>query len=303
MDLYGSGPKDRLTGILLISGAFLLFTCLDTTAKYLSHSLPVLEIVWARSLGHLLLAGLLFLPQHGTQLVRSRRPGLQVLRSGFLLGSTFFNFVALHFLQLSTTNAIQFSTPLLIAALSVPLLGEQVGRRRWTAILVGFLGVLIIVRPGLGLMHWAVSLSLCSAVCGSLYNITTRKVAGVDPASTSAVLAPIVGVVLLSPIVPFVWLSPTHWLDWLLLCATGLFGGVGHYLLIVAHRLAPAPILAPFIYPQILYMMTAGYLVFGDIPDPWVGVGAAVVIASGLYLWYRERVLNKRGSALDPTPR
>lgn len=303
MDLYGSGPRDRLTGILLISGAFLLFTCLDTTAKYLGHSLPVLQIVWARFLGHLVLAAVLFLPRYGSGLLRTRRPRLQALRSTFLLGSTFFNFAALHYLQLSTTTAILFSTPLLIAGLAVPLLGEKVGPRRWTAIVVGFIGVLIIVRPGLGVVHWAVSLSLCAALSGSLYNIATRKLAGSDPAPTIHFFSPVVGVLLLTPVMPFVWQTPTHWLEWLLLCATGLLGGAGHYLLIVAHRLAPAPILAPFIYPQIFYMMLSGYLVFGDVPDPWVGVGALVVIGSGLYLWYRERVLNQRGTALDPAAR
>lgn len=299
MDLYGSGPRDRLKGILLISGAFVLFTCLDTSAKYLGQSLPTLEIVWARFLGHLVLATLIFVPQYGASLLRTRRLGLQVLRSGFLLGATFFNFAALQHLQLSTTISILFSVPLLIAGLSVPLLGEKVGPRRWAAILVGFVGVLIIVRPGVGLFHWAVILSLCSALSNAFYNITTRKLAGSDPASTIHFFSPLVGVVLLTPVVPFVWQMPTHWLEWLLLAATGFFGGFGHYLLIVAHRLAPAPILAPFIYPQIFYMMLAGYLVFGDVPDAWVGAGAAVVIASGLYLWYRERVLNKRGSALD----
>ncbi|MEX0759480.1 MAG: DMT family transporter [Tistlia sp.] len=303
MDLYGSGPKDRLTGILLISVAFLLFTCLDTTAKYLGQSLPPPQIVWARFLGHLVLAGALFLPQYGSALLRTRRPVLQLARSGFLLGATFFNFFALQHLQLTTTSAILFASPLLIAALSVPLLGETVGPRRWAAILVGFLGVLIIIRPGFGLVHWAIGLSLCSCLSGVFYNIATRKLAGSDPIATIFFMTPLVGVVLLTPAMPFVWQSPVGWLEWLLLVSTGLYGGVGHYLLIVAHRLAPAPILAPFIYPQILYMSLAGYLVFGHLPDPWVGAGATVVIASGLYLWYRERVRDTGGSALDPTER
>lgn len=303
MDLYGSGPKDRLTGILLISGAFVLFTCLDTTAKYLGQNLPPPQIVWARFLGHFLLAAVLFVPQYGAGLLRTRRPVLQLARSGFLLGATFLNFLALQHLQLSTTSAILFASPLLIAALSVPLLGEKVGPRRWAAILLGFVGVLIIIRPGLGLVHWAVGLSLLSCLSGAFYNIATRKLAGSDAIPTIFFLTPVVGVAVLTPAMPFVWQTPQGWLEWALLCSTGLFGGFGHYLLIVAHRLAPAPILAPFIYPQILYMALAGYLVFGHVPDPWVGLGAAVVVASGLYLWYRERVLDKRASALDPTER
>lgn len=303
LDLYGSGPKDRLNGILLMSVAFVLFTLLDTSAKYLGQSLPPAQIAWARFFGHLLLACIWFLPQYGLGLLRTRRPGLQLLRSGFLLGATFFNFIALQHLQLTTTAAILFASPLLIAGLSVPLLGEQVGRRRWTAILVGFVGVLIIIRPGFGLVHWAILLSLCSCLSGALYNIATRKLAGSDQAATIHFFTPVVGVALLSPAMPFVWQTPGHWLDWLLLVATGLFGGFGHYLVILAHRLAPAPILAPFIYPQILYMTLAGYLVFGHIPDPWVAAGASVVIASGLYLWYRERVLHKGASALDSNVR
>lgn len=279
---------EPLRGILLIVGAFVTFSMLDTTAKYLVQIYPTGQVVWARYAGHVVLAALILLPQHGLGLLQTARPGLQVIRSLLLFGATCTNFAALQYLQLAETSAIFFSTPLMVAVLAVPLLGERIGPRRWAAICIGFLGVMVVVRPGLGLMHWAVSLSLLSALCGGLYQITTRKLAGVDRAVTTTFYSALIGALAITPLVPFLWQTPSL-RDGLLMLSLGVFGGFGHWLLILAHRLAPAPILAPFNYIQLLPMVVFGYIVFGDFPDHWTLIGAGVVLSSGLYLLYRER--------------
>lgn len=280
--------NEPVRGILLIIAAFCTFSLLDTTAKYLVQSYPIGQVVWARYVGHVVLAAALLLPRYGVDLLRSQRPGLQVVRSLLLFGSTCANFAALQFLQLAETSSIMFSTPFMVAVLAVPLLGERIGPRRWAAIGIGFFGVLIVIRPGFGLIHWAAGLSLLCALFGAFYQITTRQLAGVDRAVTTQFYSALVGAVAITPLVPFVWQTPDLKGALLMLCL-GAFGGFGHWLLILAHRLAPAPILAPFSYVQLLPMILLGYLVFGDFPDAWTLAGAGVVLTSGLYLLYRER--------------
>jgi len=275
--------------------AFVLFTCLDTSAKLLSQEMNSLQIVWARFVGHAVLVAAVLLPRRGLRVLASSNLKLQLVRSGFLFLSTIFNFFALRYLQLATTSAIMFTIPLLVAALSVPLLGEKVGWRRWTAIAVGFAGVLIIVRPTGATLHWAIGLSLCNVVCVSLYQIATRKLAARDHSDTTSLYSPLFGTVILLPLLPFVWEPPSGPLAWALLCGLGVFGGIGHWLLIIAHRFAPASLLAPFSYTGILWMTASGYLVFGHLPDEWTVAGASVVIASGLYVFHREQ-LRKAGT-------
>lgn len=279
---------EPLRGILLMVCAVSTFSLLDTTAKYLVQSYPVGQVVWARYVGHVVLAAALLLPLYGRGLLVSERPGLQVLRSLFLFGATCANFAALQFLQLAETSSILFSAPFMVAMLAVPLLGEHIGPRRWAAIGIGFFGVLIVMRPGLGLVHWAASLSLLCALFGACYQITTRKLAGVDRAVTTQFYSALVGALVITPLAPFVWRTPDL-KDGILMVCLGALGGFGHWLLILAHRLAPAPILAPFSYVQLLPMILLGYVVFGDFPDHWTLIGAGIVLSSGLYLLYRER--------------
>ncbi len=274
--------------------AFLLFTFLDTSAKLLAQEMNSLQIVWARFVGHAVLVAAVLLPRKGTRVLASSNLKLQIIRSIFLFMSTILNFFALRWLQLATTSSIMFTVPLLVAALSVPLLGERVGWRRWTAIAVGFAGVLIIVRPGGASLHWAIGLSLCNAVAVALYQITTRKLAARDHSDTTSLYSPLFGTIVLLPLLPFIWEAPSGPLAWTLMCLMGVFGGIGHWLLIIAHRFAPASLLAPFSYTGILWMTTSGYLVFGNLPDEWTVVGAAVVVASGLYVFHREQVRKGR---------
>jgi drug/metabolite transporter (DMT)-like permease len=284
-------PTDRasrLQGIGLMCVAVLLFGCLDTSAKYLSTHMDILQVVWARYMFHFLLSFVVVNPWTVPGLLSSKRPGLQVVRSIVLLVSTAANFTALHYLQLDQTVSISFSAPFLVAVMAGPILGEWVGRKRLVAILVGFLGVLLVTRPGFG-FHWAFALSFLSAVLYAVYNITTRILAGYDPATTTLFYSSLIGVLVFTPIVPFVWEWPPTLLDWLLMVAVGGFGAIGHWFLILAHRQAPAAIVAPFVYTELVWVVLLGWLIFADVPSEWTLAGAAIVIGSGLYLLYREQ--------------
>jgi len=277
----------RITGILLMTISMVVFTLLDATAKHLVQSLPPAVAVFGRYIVAFLLSFAVIMRKGGLPLMATGHPVLQGLRGVLLMGATIFNFIAVMYLQLAQTAAIFFTIPLWVCALSVPLLGEQVGLRRWLAVAVGFLGVLVIMRPGTDDFHWAMLLSVASSFCGAIYNIVTRKVGGRDRAETSLFYVGMVGAAAAALPLPFVWKTPEG-LEWLLLGFIGLAGTIGHFMLIQAHRLAPASVLAPFMYTQIVWMILVGFLFFGDVPDLWTVVGAAIVVASGLFVFAGE---------------
>jgi drug/metabolite transporter (DMT)-like permease len=286
--------RQRLTGIALMCGAVASFACLDAVAKYLGGAMDVLQVVWARYTSAFLLTLIISNPISRPSLIRTTRPALQLGRSFLLLGSTFFNFLAYRYLQLDEALAIMFSTPFLVAALAGPVLGEWVGWRRWTAICVGFAGVLVVIRPGVGGFQWAALLSLASAFCYALYSIATRVLSHTDSNETTLFYSNMVGAVLMLPVLPFVWAPPQQPLHIALMVVMGVFASFGHYLLIAAHRLAPASVLSPFIYSQIVWAVTFGFIVFGDLPHAGTLLGSGIVIASGLYLFHRERTVKGR---------
>jgi drug/metabolite transporter (DMT)-like permease len=282
--------RERLVGIALMAGALLCFSGLDATAKWLNRSIDPMMTVWARYVGSVLIVSLAINPWTTPRLLHTRRPWLQGVRSLLLLLSTALNFITLQYLQLTETLSIMFATPLLVALFSGPVLGEWVGPRRLVAIGVGFLGVLVVTRPGLGGMHPAALLSVVGACCYAFYGISTRMLAGYDSSATTMFYSGLAGVLIMMPAMPLYWSTPTSWMMWGLMLLVGALGAIGHWLLILAHARAPASVLAPFIYTQIVWMMALGYLVFGDLPDRFTLFGAAIVIGSGLYLLYRERV-------------
>lgn len=287
--LHADSARNRLTGIGLVSLTYVMFALLDGSAKWLVQGMPVIIVVWLRFVTQTLLVSALLLPLRGRALVRTRHLRWHVLRGLMFCAMTGGNFWALQFLQLTVTAAIFFTVPILIALMSAPLLGERMDAKRWAAILVGFAGVLIIVRPGSAAFHPAMLLSMGNAVLYAAFNLMTRKLAAYDPPETIQFLPALVASVALAPFALATWQSPPGALEWLVLCMMGVFGGTGHTLLAAAHRYAPASTLAPFLYQQILYMALFGYLVFGNVPDAAVWAGAAIVVSSGLYLFARER--------------
>lgn len=289
--------RQRLTGIALMCGAVACFACLDATAKYLNQFMSTAEVAWARYAAAFVIALIPSNPMTRPGLVRTNRIWLQIARSALLLGSTICNFFAICWLQLDQALAIMFSVPIMVAVLSGPLLGEQLHWRRWTAIGVGFCGVLVVTRPGFGGIHPAALISLLAAGCLSLYSITTRMLAATDSSETTLFYSNLVGTVALIPFLPLVWTTPNDPFHLALMVEMGVLASGGHYLLIAGHRLAPASLLSPFIYTQLVWVLIVSYLVFGNLPNTWTVAGAAIVIGSGLYILHRERM---RGQIKPP---
>lgn len=274
--------------------AMLMFSVLDTSAKYVSRTMPALEVVWARYAISVVFAAIVLRPWADWSVYAMRRPWIQTLRAGFLLGSTVFNFLALRYLQLAETAAIAFAAPFFIVGLAGPVLGEWAGPRRWAAALIGFIGVVIIIEPGPSTFQPAALLPLAAACCYAGYNLTTRLLSGVDSSASMLLYPAVFATAVLTPPLPFVGHLPPDWLVAGLMLVMGAAGGLGHWFLIVAHRRAPASLLAPFQYTQILWMPLFGYLVFRDVPTGNTAIGAAIIVASGLYILYRERVHHDR---------
>ena len=278
--------------ITLVLLSQLVLLVLDISAKWLSvEGMPTTEIVFVRYGMHLFLLLLLFLPVTGRNLFVSNNWKLEILRGACLLCTTGLNFLAMRYLPLTVTSAIQFTSPLIICAISGPLLGDKVGWRRWLAILVGFTGILIIVRPGTEAFQPAALLSLGCAFFLALFSILTRKLAGVDSALTQQFYAGATPVILLAPIAFTGWVWPSQPISWIAFAIMGAAGLGGHYLNSVAHRYATPATLAPFSYLSLLYLSVASWLIFNQPPDQWFILGAAIIIASGLYIWLRERAL------------
>lgn len=283
-------PNRRLVGIALMCGTLAFFACLDTSAKSLARlGVDPLLSTFMRYAVSVVLVTLFVNPVTSPGVARTNRLGLQTLRSLLLFGSTALNFLALRHLQLAETLSIQFATPLMVALLAGPLLGEWSSPRRLAAIAIGFLGVLVIVRPGVGEVQPAVLLSIGNMLCYAFYVVTTRMLAATDSTATTMFYSGFAGLALMSPLLPWIWTDPAAWPVWALLVGVGLFGTMGHWLLVLAHARAPANVLAPFIYTQLVWSVLLGYLVFGDVPNRWTLIGASIVVGSGLYLLAQER--------------
>jgi drug/metabolite transporter (DMT)-like permease len=282
----------RLTGIAFVLIGYFCFTVIDSCAKWLTIAgLPTGEVVFVRYAGQLLCAIAVFAPTHAREMVTTRRPWLELIRGLCLLGSTAANFLALSVLPLTVTSSINFTMPLVLCALSIPLLGEKVGWRRWVAIGIGFIGVLVIVRPGTQAFHPAVLLSLVNVLFVASYMILNRKLAGIDSATTQQFYAGLVATVCVAPFAIKGWMWPVDAIGWFCFVLIGITALVAHQFITVAHRFAQASVLAPFAYLQIISMTASSWIIFHQPPDVWIFVGVPIVIGSGLYIWLRERAL------------
>lgn len=291
MSLIAETRADRVgLGIGLILLAFLCFAGVDTTVKWLALAgYPALQLAFMRYLVAFLLSvgrGL----QHGTvfEWQERRVMMLVLLRGALLVLATVFNFIALGYLPLSVTSSILNSAPIILTALAVPLLGERVGPFRWVAVIVGFIGVLIVIRPFGEAFHWATLLMVVNAVAMAFFAILTRMLSGQVATQTMQVYMGALGTAVLVVPALLTWRMPETGFDWLLLCATGGFAWIGHEIYGRAHAFAEASVLIPFNYSFIVYLTLAGMVVFGDVPDAFVLLGAAIIIGSGLVIWWRE---------------
>jgi drug/metabolite transporter (DMT)-like permease len=227
-------------------------------------------------------------PRLKLDLVRSLRPGLQIIRGGVLVVSSMFFFSALAYMPLAEASAITFVSPLVLAGMSVWLLKERVRRSAWAAIVAGLVGVLFIIRPGDDVFTPAAILPILTAVCFAGYQLLTRKLAGIDSTMTTLFYGGIVGTVLTSAALPFYWKTPQSVFHGLLFVALGIFGTLGHFVLIRAFTHAAPSALAPFVYVQLVAALILGYAVFGEFPDGWSLVGMAIIVLSGAWLAARQ---------------
>ena len=287
--LHADSARNRLIGIGLVSLCYLLFSLLDGSAKWLVGGMPVIMVVWLRFATHAVFAGIVLFPVKGVSLVKTTHWRWHMLRAAMFIAMTGINFWALQYLQLTVTSSIFFSVPLMIALASAALLGEKLDAGRWIAIAAGFAGVLVIVRPWGAEFHPAMLAAVVNAILYAGFLMMTRRLAAYDSPETIQYLPAVGAVIGLAPFALASWESPSGWLEWTVACLLGVLGGCGHYLLALAHRYAPSSVIAPFLYQQVIYMAAFGYLAFGDVPGPGVWIGAPIVIASGLYLFSRER--------------
>jgi len=283
-----------LRGILLMVSAIGIFVAMDTIAKYLAQWYPVPGLIWARYVINLAILLAWFAARGELHRIRTARPGIQLARGLLLASATFFYFSALRVLPIADAAAISFVLPLFVAVLAVPMLGERLDLPRAIAIFVGMAGALMIVRPGSTVFTAYSLLPVAMAVCNALYQILTRKVAGLEHPLTSLVWGAIVGAVLFSAVAPFAWETPQTAFHWALLGVIGLFASIGHYLLIRAYDYANATLLAPYTYTAMVWAIALGFAVFGHLPDGWSVGGMAVIVASGLFLAGRQRLTVRR---------
>ncbi|TKT77606.1 DMT family transporter [Aquamicrobium sp. LC103] len=284
--------------ILLVVVACVLFSCLDTSAKYLVlNGMSAPFVSWMRFAVHLVIVLVLFHAWNNPAMFKVQNLPAQILRGVFLFGSTIFNFFALRTLQLAETVSIYFFAPMVITAIAGPLLGEWAGWRRWLAVLVGLVGVLVITRPGFGTFGVGHVFAFASMASYCLYVIMTRHMGARETGESLIFYSALAPVVLMAPVVPTYASMPDGTLQWVLLIGLGIFGAAGHYMLIRAYKLATTTALAPYPYTQMLWMIGFGYFVFSDLPDAWTFTGAAIIVASGLFIVYREHRLRLQSSA------
>ncbi len=278
---------DRRKGIAMMILAMLVLALMDSISKHLATQYSVPQILAVRFTVFCLFALAIVRPANLCEAFRTRHPVLQVLRSLVIAVEVGVFVLAFRYLPLADTHAVAGIAPLLVTALAVLFLGERVGPRRWVAVAVGFLGLLVIIRPGLGVMNPAAIIPLGGAVLWAIYQILMRKVRD-DSAGTSLLYMAFIGALVMSALAPFSWRQPDA-AGWFWLLALGLIGGLGHLLLIKAFQLAPASVLQPFHYVVLIWATVLGFLVFGDLPDIWTIAGALIIAGSGIYVFYRER--------------
>lgn len=283
------GTDRPLVGIGYALGAGITFSLADAAAKELALALPPQEVSWMRWVGYLAAVLPVMIATRGGVL-RSGSPRLQALRAVCLLGSSLLFTTGLIYLPLASATTINFVSPLLVTALSIPLLGERVGARRWAAVVVGLVGVLIVIRPGSGTFGWPTAFPILSAACWAVGVILTRRLGGIDGPWTAMTFTAVIGFCALSAVVPADFVVPDT-RQVVIGIVMAALATAGQFFTVLAYVRAPASIIAPFVYVMLIWSSALGYLFFGSVPDGWTWVGAAIIAASGIYTAHRERSL------------
>lgn len=289
----GPGPRtDNMRGLALMLLAFFVFSAVDAQAKYLTQSFHPLQVVWFRQLG-LLVAVLVLLGLRGAAILRTAHPVLQLGRGALAgLSATCF-IIGVSFVPLADAVTITFIAPFLVTALGALILREKVGLHRWAAVMIGFAGTLIVIRPGFGSFHPAMLVVVLAAALFSLRQILSRFLAASDRTITTVAFTALTGSALLTIPLPFIWRSPDAALDFALLAGIAVLAGLGEFTLIKALEIGEAAVLAPMQYTTLLWSTFYGWLIFQQLPDGWTWIGAAIIVTTGLYTLHRERLASR----------
>ncbi|MFT5115154.1 MAG: drug/metabolite transporter (DMT)-like permease [Parasphingorhabdus sp.] len=285
--------KDNIpVGISFMLLTMFFFVSLDSVAKYLMQFYPVMQVIWGRFFFHMffVLLALVMMRSNLKQKAISRRPGLQIWRSILMLLTNGLFFTAVRTVELTTASTIMFLTPIVVTILAIPILGERVGIRRWTGVIIGFIGAIIIVRPGVIDTDPAILILVATTVTHAFYQLLTRQVRDYDDPITSLLYTGLIGTIVMSLLAPLYWIAPLmeHWPLFILM---GLVGSVGHFCLIQSLRAAPISVVSPFSYTTLIWATAYSYFLFNELPDYWVYVGGSLILGSGLYILHRERQL------------
>ena len=272
--------------------AWAVLPIMDGMAKHLSTEIHFLEVVWGRYFFMVVTSvpiTFVFFKKH---LSWPKNINIQLARSIFLFLSTILFFYAISVLSLAEALTLAFISPLIVTLLSAILLKEQVGYRRWTAVIIGFIGAIIVIRPGFNEISLATFAGLGTGIAYAFYVITTRKLSSIDSPLLTLIFTGLSGAIIISIIVPFVWITPNY-TQWLFLIGLAAVGTLGHFFLILSLSFAEASKLAPFAYFEIVTNIIIGYYFFGDLPDRWIWIGLIIIVSSGVYITTREHLLKK----------
>lgn len=283
---------DNIRGLMLMSAGFFAFAACDVQAKVLAEHLHPAQVVWFRQFG-LFVGVVILLALKGPHILRSRLPFLQIARGLTAIGSAVFFVLAVRHVPLADATAVTFIAPFLVTLLGAIVLREPVGPRRWAAVAVGFVGMLVVIRPGMGVFHPAILFIVVAALFFSTRQVLSRSLAGLDSVPTTVAYTSITATLILSVTLPFVWQNLTSPTLWAVAVGLAVTAGLGEVLVIRALDIAQASVVAPMQYSLIIWSTFYGFVVFGDLPDGWTFVGCAIIVASGLYTLHRER-LNAR---------
>jgi drug/metabolite transporter (DMT)-like permease len=291
-----SGRSSRpLLGVLYMGVACALFPIMNGLVKLLTLRYDPTQVVWFRVTLHLVLVTLVFLPRLGLGLFRTRRIGAQFISSLSMLLSTLLFFSAVKSIGVAEAIAVSFVGPVLVVLLAWPVLGERITALGFAAVILGFAGVLVVIRPGSAVFQWASLLLVGSAAAYAVYQVVIRRLGATDHPATTIFYSVLLGAILMSALLPFVWTTPVSAGDWLLLCSLGALGGFGHYCVAKALTYATANLIAPLNYTQMIGSVIVGYVMFAEVPDLYTWAGTALIVAAGLLAGWQSR--RRKGDA------
>ncbi|WP_417426899.1 DMT family transporter [Hoeflea sp.] len=290
-----------MRALALMAGGMFMFAAADAQAKFLSQTLSSLQIVWSRQLG-LFIGVIVLLFMHGLPVLHTAHPKLQILRGALAAGSATLFVMAVRYVPLADAVAVSFVAPFVVTVFGALLLHEHVGIRRWLAVAAGFIGMLIVIRPGLGVIHPAAFLVAIAASLFAFRQILSRHLAATDRTSTTGAYTAIVAIVVLTVPLPFVWQTPQTTIEIVVLVGLSVSAAFGEFLIIKSLEIGQAVVVAPVQYTMLLWGTVYGFLVFGQLPDEWTWVGALIIVTTGLYTLHRERLASRKAAKIRSAP-